>query len=254
MPVAGSNTDRFTGGGTVRPRRRANTHSFDTRRCAIASADESASRTKMAPGRKLTPTRPAMSNVVDLPGVVSILRNSQAQDAASQDSRGCAHEDEPTELPNWRTFYGHVQRAIGSIKCRSSNRFAVLFIRLDDFRAVKGEFGRIIADKLLAIIARRLEFCVGSEDIVARIGGDEFAILLNGIDGISDADEAAERIGILMRQPATIEKRNVRATVSVGIAVGNPKYDHPEAIVRDADAAVDAAKAAGRARSNLFGT
>jgi diguanylate cyclase (GGDEF)-like protein len=83
--------------------------------------------------------------------------------------------------------------------------------------------------------------------MVARIGGDEFTVLLNGINGISDANDAAERIGILMRQPATIEKRNVRSTVSVGIATGKPKYDHPEDILRDADAAMYAAKAAGRA-------
>ena len=237
----------------MRPRRRATTNSFHTGRNVITSGDESASCSKTAPGRKPPCTRPPMSNAADLPGVVSILRNIPAQDATSQDLRSRAKDDELTELPNWRTFYEHVQRAISSMKRRSSNRFAVLFVELDDFKAVNDEFGHIVAAKLLAITARRLEFCVRSEDIVARIGDDEFAILLNGINGISDVNDAAERIVRLMCQPAVIEKRNVRATVNVGIATGNPNIDHPEDILRDADAAMCATKA-GRACVQLFGT
>jgi diguanylate cyclase (GGDEF)-like protein len=212
---------------TVRSRRAATRHSSDTGQCAI-------------------------TNAADLPGIVNILRNITAQDAISQGLRGRAQYDELTELPNWWTFYEHVQRAIGSMKRRSSNRFGVLFVELDDFKAVNDEFGHIVADKLLAVTARRLEFCVRSEDIVARIGDDEFAILLNGINGISDVNDAVERIGRLMCQPAMIEKRNVRATVNVGIAISNPNINHPEDILRDADAAMYATKA--RASVQLFGT
>jgi diguanylate cyclase (GGDEF)-like protein len=171
----------------------------------------------------------------------------------SQDLRGCTQYDELTELPNWRAFYDHVQRAIGSMKRRSSYRFVVLFVELDDFKAVNDEFGHMVADKLLAVTARRLEFCVRSEDIVARIGEDEFAILLNGIDVISDANDAAERIERLMCQPAMIEKRNVRATVNVGIAISSPNIDHPEDILREAGTAMYATKPR-RAGVPLFGT
>jgi diguanylate cyclase (GGDEF)-like protein len=153
-------------------------------------------------------------------------------------------EDELTELPNRRAFYEHVQRAIRSLQRQSSDGFAVLFVDLNYFNAVNDEYGHSVAEKLLAITARRLEFCVRSGDIVARIGDDEFAILLNGISGIWDARDAAERIEILTRQPATIGERDVRATVSVGIAIGNPKYDHPEDLLRDAGAAMYAAKTA----------
>jgi diguanylate cyclase (GGDEF)-like protein len=184
---------------------------------------------------------------------VNILRNITAAGATSQDLRGRAQYDELTELPNWRTFYEHVQQAIGSMKRRSSNRFALLFVELDDFKAVNDKFGHTVADKLLAVTARRLEFCVRSEDIVARIGEDEFAILLNGVNGISDVNDAAERIGKLMYQPAMIEKRSVRATVNVGIAISNPNINHPEDVLRDAAEATYAEKA-GRASVELFGT
>ncbi len=183
------------------------------------------------------------SAAAGLPGVVNIFRNTTAPGATSQDLRGPAQYDELTELPNRRTFYGHVQQAIGSMKRQPSNRFAILFVALDGFQAVNDEFGHAVANKLLAITARRLEFCVRSHDIVARIGDDAFAILLNGIDGIFDVNEAAERIWRLMCQPAIIDKRNVPATVNVGIAISKSKIDRPEDILREAGAAMYAEKA-----------
>jgi diguanylate cyclase (GGDEF)-like protein/PAS domain S-box-containing protein len=188
----------------------------------------------------------------DMRGFVSIAHDITQNDAAAQDLRRRAQYDELTELPNRRTFYEHVQRAIALMKRRSAHMLAVLFIDLDHFKSVNDEFGHIIADGLLAVTARRLEQCVRSEDVVARIGGDEFAILLNGINGVADATDAAERIGIEMRQPATIDGRDVRATVSIGIALANRKYKKPEDILRDADTAMYAAKTDGRARASMY--
>jgi diguanylate cyclase (GGDEF)-like protein/PAS domain S-box-containing protein len=190
--------------------------------------------------------------VGELRGFVSVTHDVTERDAVAQDLRRRAQYDELTGLANRRRFYEHLQRAISSMKRRSPNRFAVLFIDVDKFKHVNDEFGHIIADKLLAATARRLEKCVRSEDIVARIGGDEFAILLNGINGVADANDAAHRIGMNMREPVTIDERDVQATVSIGIAMGNHRYDRPEDILRDADTAMYAAKTEGRARSVLF--
>jgi diguanylate cyclase (GGDEF)-like protein len=188
----------------------------------------------------------------ELRGFVDVAHDITAHHAAAEDLRRRAQNDELTELPNRRTLCEHVQRAIGSMKRRSANLFAVLFVDLDRFKAVNDEFGHVVADELLALTARRLERCIRSEDIVARIGGDEFAILVNGITGITDATDATARIGLEMRRPATIDGRDVRATVSVGIAMGNLKYDRPEAILRDADTAMYMAKTEGRARAVVF--
>jgi diguanylate cyclase (GGDEF)-like protein/PAS domain S-box-containing protein len=188
----------------------------------------------------------------ELRGFVGIAHDITADDAASQELRRRAQYDELTELANRRTFHEHVQRAIALMKRRPAHLFAVLFIDLDHFKGVNDEFGHHIADGLLTVTARRLEGCVRSEDIVARIGGDEFAILLNGINGINDATDAADRIGLEMREPATIDGRNVRATVSIGISLGSRKYKKPEQILRDADTAMYAAKTEGRARAVTF--
>jgi diguanylate cyclase (GGDEF)-like protein/PAS domain S-box-containing protein len=187
-----------------------------------------------------------------LRGFVNIAHDITGHHAAAEDLRRRAQYDELTELPNRRTFYEHVSRAIGAMKRRPSNAFAVLFIDLDHFKAVNDEFGHIIADELLAVTARRLEHCIRSEDIVARLGGDEFAILINGIAEVSDAADAAQRIGLQMRKALTIDGRDVRATVSVGIAIGSIAYDRPEDILRDADSAMYVAKSEGRARAVLF--
>ncbi len=188
----------------------------------------------------------------ELRGFVKIAHDVTQNHVAAQDLRHQAQFDELTELPNRRQFYGHVQHAIALMKRRTSNLFAVLFIDVDHFKLVNDEYGHIVADELLSVTARRLEGCVRTVDVVARIGGDEFAILLNGISGLPDAIEAANRIGIEMRLPVTIDKQDVRATASIGIAIGSETYDLPEDILRDADAAMYVAKTAGRARSIVF--
>jgi diguanylate cyclase (GGDEF)-like protein/PAS domain S-box-containing protein len=189
----------------------------------------------------------------DLRGFVKIAHDITKQHVAVQHLRHQAHYDELTELPNRRMFYHGVAQAIAAMKRRHPPLFAVLFIDIDHFKSVNDDFGHIIADQLLAAIARRLESCVCSaDDIVARLGGDEFAILLNGIRGVPDASEAADRIAIEMRKSLTIGGREVGATASVGIAIASREHVQPEDILREADAAMYMAKQEGGARSVLF--
>jgi diguanylate cyclase (GGDEF)-like protein len=157
--------------------------------------------------------------------------------------------DELTELPNQQSFHDHIARAIGSTRNRSRRRFAVLLIELDGFQAVNDTFGWAIAQKLLAVTARRLELCVGAEDIVARVGAHTFAILLPEIGTVSAADEAAERVTTLMHLPAFIGERVVHPTISVGIAIGNATHRRPHELLHEAGAAGRNARGAGRASS-----
>jgi diguanylate cyclase (GGDEF)-like protein/PAS domain S-box-containing protein len=185
-------------------------------------------------------------------GFVYVVHDITANHAAAEDLRRQAKYDELTGLANRRTFNEHLQRAIALLKRRPSILFAALFIDIDHFKSMNDVFGHIFADRLLEAVAHRLEKCVRSEDIVARTGGDEFAILLNGITGVADANDAAERIGAEMRQPIRIDGRDALATVSIGIAMSGPQYQHPEDILQDADSAMYVAKSGGRARAVVF--
>lgn len=188
----------------------------------------------------------------DMRGFVKIAHDVTEQHAEMLDLTHRAQFDELTELPNRRTFYESIRRAIAAIKRRPACLFAVMFIDLDHFKAVNDALGHLVADQVLATAARRLEACVRAEDTVARIGGDEFAILLDGIGGVAEARDAAERMLFEMGKPIVIGGHTVNATASIGIAMGDAVYLRPEEVLRDADAAMYVAKFEGRARAVMF--
>lgn len=185
-------------------------------------------------------------------GYVKIVHDTTEQHEAAEAMRRRAQYDALTELPNRQHFYEHVRRAIAILKRRSSSCFAILFIDLDNFKMVNDTYGHIVADDVLSKIARRLERCARSEDVVARVGGDEFAILLNGISGTLDADDAAQRILVAMQDAIDTPAGDVIATVSVGIALGTVKHEQPEDVLHDADVAMYVAKTQGRGRAIVF--
>ncbi len=184
-------------------------------------------------------------------GFVVVAHDISELHERSNDMRRRASTDDLTKLANRAAFYEHLNRALASRK-RHANVFAVLFIDLDRFKCVNDTFGHLVGDRLLEAIARRLESCARSEDIVARIGGDEFAILLDGINGSIDASDAAERIGVQMSNPFSIGGYTIDVTASVGVALAGPRHVTPSDLLRDADAAMYMAKSRGRARAVMF--
>ena len=189
----------------------------------------------------------------ELRGFVMVAHDITERTLAAEELRRRACFDALTQLPNRTTFFEHVGRAIASMKRRPTDRFAVLFIDLDHFKTINDTVGHVVADRVLTCTARRLERCVRAEDVAARLSGDEFAILLNGIGGLADANDAVDRIRIEMSKPVWIDGNAVDVTASIGIALGNACHNTPDEIVHDADTAMYAAKARGRARSGVFG-
>ena len=129
---------------------------------------------------------------------------------------------------------------------------ALLFLDLDRFKVVNDSLGHGVGDQLLVEFGRRLQTALRPGDTVARVGGDEFALLLDGTNTARKAEAVASRIHEALQHPFTIARREVYASASVGLAMGTAEYERAEEILRDADIAMYRAKKAGRSRTEVF--
>jgi diguanylate cyclase (GGDEF)-like protein/PAS domain S-box-containing protein len=163
-----------------------------------------------------------------------------------------AFHDGLTGLPNRALFTDRLERALERAKRRDDFKLAVLFLDLDRFKIVNDSLGHMTGDQLLIGAARRLQATLRQVDTVARIGGDEFVILLEDIDDVAHATSSAERIQAQLREPFNLDENEVFTSASIGIAVSKPGYDRADDIMRDADIAMYRAKALGKARHVLF--
>lgn len=163
-----------------------------------------------------------------------------------------ALHDSLTGLPNRVLLMEYIEQSIKRIQRHPDYLFAVLFIDLDRFKIINDSLGHIVGDRLLIAIARKLQGIVRSTDMVSRLGGDEFIILLDEIKDINDAIKIAERISEELRSPLQLENRQVFMSASIGIAISTPDYYQGGDLLRDADIAMYRAKEKGKARYEIF--
>ncbi len=175
-----------------------------------------------------------------------------ARKVAEEKLQHDALHDDLTCLANRVLFMDRLACSMADFERTPANQFAVLFFDLDRFKNVNDSLGHPLGDKLLKGIAQRLEHYLRPGDTVARIGGDEFAILLNRINDVPGAIHVAERIQELLGMTFSIDGHEVFVTASIGIAHSATGYRTPDEIMRDADIAMYRAKAAGKARYEVF--
>ncbi len=194
--------------------------------------------------------------VRDASGTVTRMAGSQTD---ITEGKVC---DALTGLPNRVLFMDRLSRSVQRAKRRREYLFAVLVLDLDRFKLVNDSLGHVLGDRLLIEAAGRLESGLRSldtvartgENTVARVGGDEFLVLLEDIKHVSDAMRVAERIGNELSKPFSLNGHEVVVTASMGIALSATGYDCPEDLLRDADTAMYRAKALGKARFEVFDT
>jgi diguanylate cyclase (GGDEF)-like protein len=195
----------------------------------------------------------AERHVEELSQYVANLESARDELRESKDHfRHAAFHDALTGLPNRALFTDHLRLAVERARRDAHHAFAVLFLDLDRFKNINDSLGHLYGDSLLVEIARRLQSCTRQVDTVARFGGDEFAVLLDGTGDPEAAVRVAEKIQRELRTPFDLYGHEAFTSASIGVALSRTGYTNPEDVLRDADTAMYRAKDGGKARHEVF--
>jgi len=160
--------------------------------------------------------------------------------------------DRLTGLPNYNLLLEKIDRSINLAQQRENYEFVILFVDINRFKIINSSLGRILGDCLLVAISERLQTCLRSHDFIARMGNDEFAILLGDIEHLNYATSVAERIQRKLAVPFNLGSYEVFIEASIGIAPGTKDYIQPENLLRDAELAVSDAKRQSKCQYQIF--
>ncbi|MBC7990731.1 MAG: EAL domain-containing protein [Luteimonas sp.] len=160
--------------------------------------------------------------------------------------------DALTGLPNRVYLRDRLERAIARLRRDPSQGIGLLYIDVDRFKVVNDSLGHLAGDEVLKEVALRLATCVREPDVVARLAGDEFAILLEHAQLPETAAKVAQRVLRSMQPAMSVGDRELQVSVSIGIAIIDGDYESSDRILHDADLALYRAKTAGRNRFVLF--
>ncbi len=185
----------------------------------------------------------------ELLGLITSFRDITEAKSSEQRIRKLAYFDALTELPNRSLFYDRLNQELARAE-RTGTHVALLFLDLDGFKAINDSMGHAVGDRLLAETARRLKDCIRSDDTVARMGGDEFTIILSELTDRSSAESAAAQISLKVKgalsEPCLLHDREVIIGTSIGIAVYPQDGEESAELLKNADTAMYHAKAMGK--------
>ncbi|MGA8309357.1 MAG: EAL domain-containing protein [Terriglobales bacterium] len=200
--------------------------------------------------------------------LVIVNRDISERKRAEEMLAHSAFHDGLTNLPNRALFLDRLQRAFVLSKRHTDYKFAVLFIDIDEFKVFNDSLGHTVGDEVLVQIGKRLTASLREvdtiarpqlgtapkDDTLARVGGDEYTVLLEDIRNPSDAIRVAERLQNRLAAPFSAHGYDIVVTASVGIALSTAVCAHAEDLLRDANIAMYRAKRTGKARCEVFDT
>jgi len=187
------------------------------------------------------------------PGQVAVVLEDVTESKHGEERlRYRTFHDALTGLPNRALCLDRIMRAIERAKRRSNYIYALIFLDLDRFKLINDSLGHLAGDGLLRRVADRLHREVRQLDTVARVGGDEFVVLLEEIATPGDALRIVKAIRECLRTPFTVEGRQFYVTASMGVVLGPADYDRPEELLQNATIAMGSARNAGPGRVRVF--
>jgi diguanylate cyclase (GGDEF)-like protein/PAS domain S-box-containing protein len=190
----------------------------------------------------------------DLAGMIGVSSDISERKALEAELERRASHDPLTGLPNRHAFVERIGQVLRRTRRgQNSREVGVLFMDLDGFKTINDSLGHEAGDRLLVAVAERLRNRLRNEDVLARFGGDEFAVLLEDTAGTSEAIRVAQRIAEDLREPFTVDDFQVSVNTSIGITLGTAQAnDDPEGMLREADSAMYRAKEQGPGRYAVF--
>ena len=163
-----------------------------------------------------------------------------------------AFHDTLTGLFNRALFINRLDQAIKRLRRNPDALYAVLYLDMDRFKLVNKTFGHVTGDRLLMVIANRLQKLLRDVDTLARFGGDEFAILVEDVGGLHEASAMADNVLRQLAAPFRLKKQEIFVTCSIGVVLGSAAYEHPDQVLRDADNAMYSSKEHGGDHYTIF--
>ena len=180
-----------------------------------------------------------------------ICRDISARKTAQDQLHFMAHHDQLTGLPNRLLFADRLRQAQALAK-REKHLCGVLYLDLDRFKIINDTLGHAVGDVLLQEVGKRLLSCVREVDAVARIGGDEFSIVLVNLNNVLDAEQVATKILKALAKPVQADEHEIFITTSIGISVYPNHDDDTEGLLKKADVAMYQAKDQGRNNYQVY--
>lgn len=180
-----------------------------------------------------------------------IIRDITERKRAEDQIRHLAHHDPLTGLPNRNLFQERLERAINRAE-RAGNFAVLMFVDLDKFKPINDSLGHEAGDLVLKGVGERLSGCVRSADTVARIGGDEFVLILEGMDDWSNAAPIAQKIIDCLVEPFQVPGTQCAVGASIGVSVYPVDADTPDGLIKAADEVMYRVKAEGRNNFKFF--
>lgn len=187
-------------------------------------------------------------SMLNISSVKSIVINSRDITERRLTEEKLYHQamyDSLTKLPNRYHLLKRLEEIFNYAKQESNYTFAILYLDIDRFKIINDSLGHSVGDELLFTVSRRLENCIRSEDIIGRLGGDEFIIILNNIANNNDVELTSLRITSALSQVYKLSGSEIYNDISIGIAFYDSKYDEYEQLIRNADIALYRAKSLG---------